>query len=163
MIFCIITVVLLCYSPLVAMELPSIPEHEEMQFYPTPLINAAQEGNVSRVEELLRKNFNTDERDSDNNTPLIKAAQKYVATKKNKEAYLTIIRSLLQNKANINAQNKDGYTALMIAAKANDEELITLLMGYYPNQNLKNKRGKTAADLAKSLKLKTILSKQKIV
>jgi ankyrin repeat protein len=59
------------------------------------------------------------------------------------------IQKLMQRKALINLQNKEGDTALMIAARMNSgEKCVKTLLRYSPNLTLKNVAGKTALAIA---------------
>ncbi len=56
------------------------------------------------------------------------------------------VKLLLQYKADINKQGKDGYTALMHAAYAGYENIVRLLLQSNANKNLENNQKKTAYD-----------------
>jgi ankyrin repeat protein len=53
-------------------------------------------------------------------------------------------------KINVNQQDYDGMTALMLAAEAGQVESVKTLIFFKANKLLKNKQGKTAIDLARS-------------
>ncbi len=144
---------------LTAMQLPRIPSGEELQIRPTPVIDAVQKGNETELKNLLLKNFNVNEEDSDKYTPLMRAVQRYVSAKNDaaKQNYLHIITLLLEKKANINAQNRDGFTAIMIAARANNKELVMLLLKYNPDLNLKNNKEQIAQELTTNVDLQRAL------
>jgi ankyrin repeat protein len=62
-----------------------------------------------------------------------------------------IFESLLAKKCNLNAQDVDGTTALMIAAATQGyEKIVELLLKYGADPTKKNKEGKTALDFAAS-------------
>lgn len=63
---------------------------------------------------------------------------------------------LLENKANINAQDVNGMTALMIAVQGDNEVQVRTFLNYKPNLTLKNKKGKNAYDLAVDAKFENI-------
>jgi quinoprotein dehydrogenase-associated probable ABC transporter substrate-binding protein len=62
---------------------------------------------------------------------------------------INIAEMLIERKADVNAQAKNGMTALMIAATHNSPPMIGLLMESGANPDVKNKQGKTASDVAK--------------
>lgn len=74
-------------------------------------------------------------------TPLIKSAQ-------DRDAYA--LKSFADMEADIDAQDKDGFTALMSAASSGDEKLVELILGYNPNLDLENSNGQTAMMIARS-------------
>jgi ankyrin repeat protein len=53
-------------------------------------------------------------------------------------------------KINVNQQDDDGMTALMLAAEAGQVEAVKTLLFFKANKLVKNKQGKTALDLARS-------------
>ena len=63
----------------------------------------------------------------------------------------------LNSGANINAKDKDGFTALMIATFLDRLEVAQLLIQSRSNINLKNKNGDTAISLAKQYSRSAIL------
>lgn len=63
--------------------------------------------------------------------------------------YLPLIKLMLDKGANPNQRSDTNYTALMTAAWNNSQRVVKLLLKYGAIKQLKNKQGKTAADLAK--------------
>ncbi|HXF52940.1 MAG TPA: quinoprotein dehydrogenase-associated putative ABC transporter substrate-binding protein [Hyphomicrobiaceae bacterium] len=61
---------------------------------------------------------------------------------------IDIAKALVERKADVNAQAKNGMTALMIAATHNNAPMIGLLMEAGADPSLKNAQGLTATDLA---------------
>lgn len=59
-----------------------------------------------------------------------------------------IARGMLDRGANVNAQSKNGVTALMIAATHNNPPMIGMLIDAGADVTLKNSLGQTAADVA---------------
>lgn len=61
---------------------------------------------------------------------------------------MDVARALLARKADVNATDADGVTALMIAAARDNSPMIGLLVQSGANANLKSKAGQTAHDIA---------------
>lgn len=68
-----------------------------------------------------------------------------------------IVMWLVDNKADINGQNKTGFTALHHAVEKNNIEIVELLIEYGADKNIKNKRGLKPIDLAITNKFTEIL------
>lgn len=62
-------------------------------------------------------------------------------------AYDTVVL-LLSAKADVNAQNNDGMTALHLAASGASESFVELLLAHGADITIKNNEGKTPGDLA---------------
>lgn len=58
------------------------------------------------------------------------------------------VEEAIMNGANVNAKDKDGMTALMLAAEDGYTETANLLLSYGANVNAKNIFGRTALELA---------------
>jgi ankyrin repeat protein len=67
-----------------------------------------------------------------------------------------ILKYLIDNGADVNRQDKEGNTALMMAAKYNRAENAKLLLKSGADTKLKNKEGKTALDIAKEAGAKNV-------
>ncbi|XP_051832039.1 kinase D-interacting substrate of 220 kDa isoform X3 [Antechinus flavipes] len=93
----------------------------------TPLMVAAENGNLEIVKELLKNGANCNLEDVDNWTALISAA---------KEGHLAIVKELL--KCNVNLEHKDmgGWTALMWACYKGHTEVVDLLLSKGANPNV---------------------------
>lgn len=61
---------------------------------------------------------------------------------------IDVAKGLVERGANVNAQSKNGMTALMVAATHNNPPMIGLLMEAGADPELKNKSGQTARDVA---------------
>jgi len=64
---------------------------------------------------------------------------------------------LLNHKANVNKQDKEGYTPLMRAAFNSHDEIVKLLLAKGADPKLKEKKGKTALDLAEENKCTAVV------
>ena len=90
------------------------------------LINAAGEGNIAEVDELIIKGANTNCVDYCGNTPLIWAIGL---------GHTEIVKLLLDNGANVNQANIWGGTALIQAAIQDRTEIVKLLLAKDANVN----------------------------
>jgi ankyrin repeat protein len=91
--------------------------------------------------ELLQDGANTNVADKFGHTPS-EGAARYAY--KNEDAAAKIVSLLLENKANMNAQNTSGETALMQAAIYNYPEIARILIGQGADVNLRRTDGNTA-------------------
>ncbi|ACN84341.1 hypothetical protein SZ40_04680 [Brachyspira hyodysenteriae] len=69
---------------------------------------------------------------------------------------IRLIKLLVSNGADINAQDNKGNTLLMYAIALRNEPLINEILKLNPDVNIKNKEGKTANDMAKEYGYKII-------
>jgi ankyrin repeat protein len=59
-----------------------------------------------------------------------------------------IVKLLIDNGANVNDTDRDGFTALMHAAKKGDKDIVQLLLENGADTNIESNNGKTALSLA---------------
>ncbi|XP_056249166.1 kinase D-interacting substrate of 220 kDa B isoform X2 [Seriola aureovittata] len=85
----------------------------------TPLMVAAEQGNLEIVQELIRRGANVNLDDVDCWTALISAA---------KEGHIEVVRELLENNANLEHRDMGGWTALMWAAYKGCTDVAELLL-----------------------------------
>jgi uncharacterized protein len=83
------------------------------------LIDSAEQGDLSSVEELLARHRQPDVRDSCDWTPLMKAAL---------NGHAAIVERLLQAGAKVDAMDSGGYTAMMLAASNNHAAIVNRLL-----------------------------------
>ncbi len=69
---------------------------------------------------------------------------------------IRLIKLLVSNGADINAQDNKGNTLLMYAIALRNESLINEILKLNPDVNIKNKEGKTANDMAKEYGYKIV-------
>jgi ankyrin repeat protein len=118
----------------------------------TPLTIAVVQNDPDTMQALIEGGATIDTRSSVNSliTPLVFAASNIDPFKH--KNYLTIIRMLLDNKADVNYQAANGNTALIAAAGSSDlsqaYDKVSLLVDRGANLNTVNKRGETALMLA---------------
>ncbi|XP_058470993.1 kinase D-interacting substrate of 220 kDa B isoform X3 [Solea solea] len=93
----------------------------------TPLMVAAEQGNLEIVQELIRRGANVNLDDSDCWTALISAA---------KEGHIEVVRELLENNANLEHRDMGGWTALMWAAYKGCTDVAQLLLDKGANPNI---------------------------
>lgn len=98
--------------------------------------DAAEKGDLERVEALLKGNpelaFSKD--DLYNETPLLAAAE---------NGNMKVAALLLSYKADVNAKNGLGQTALHSAAVSNQKDMVQLLLANNADVNVKDNRGET--------------------
>ncbi|XP_041827164.1 kinase D-interacting substrate of 220 kDa B isoform X2 [Melanotaenia boesemani] len=93
----------------------------------TPLMVAAEQGNLEIVQELIRRGANVNLDDVDRWTALISAA---------KEGHIEVVRELLENDANLELRDMGGWTALMWAAYKGRTDVAQLLLERGANPNI---------------------------
>uniref|UniRef100_A0A4W6FGR0 Kinase D interacting substrate 220 n=1 Tax=Lates calcarifer TaxID=8187 RepID=A0A4W6FGR0_LATCA len=93
----------------------------------TPLMVAAEQGNLEIVQELIRRGANVNLDDVDCWTALISAA---------KEGHIEVVRELLENNANLEHRDMGGWTALMWAAYKGCTDVAQLLLEKGANPNI---------------------------
>uniref|UniRef100_A0A3P9KQU4 Kinase D interacting substrate 220 n=1 Tax=Oryzias latipes TaxID=8090 RepID=A0A3P9KQU4_ORYLA len=93
----------------------------------TPLMVAAELGNLEIVQEFIRRGANVDLDDVDCWTALISAA---------KEGHIEVVRELLENHANLEHRDLGGWTALMWAAYKGRTDVAELLLEKGANPNI---------------------------
>ncbi len=84
-----------------------------------PLVNAAESGDLTRLDSLLHSAPSVDVRDVCQWTPLMKAAL---------YGHTDIVRHLLDAGAAVDLTDKGGYTALMLAASNDHADVVDLLL-----------------------------------
>jgi ankyrin repeat protein len=104
----------------------------------SPLILACYRGNIE-VAKFLIKNVKDVNYSSDMGTALM------AATYKNQTE---LVKLLLENKANPNANDANGTTALLLAVQFKNTPLIKLLLEYNADKTIKDNKGKTAFEYA---------------
>lgn len=92
----------------------------------TLLMYAVENGNISLVNFLLKKNAKTEARDLSGKTALMMAAISGMAN---------IVEALILHGANIEARDFLGLTALMIASEKGQTEVVAMLIQYGVNVN----------------------------
>lgn len=105
------------------------------------LINAASEGSLEVVRELLAKGASVNSPTTDNDTALIWASR---------NGSIEIIRLLLASGAHVNEQKRNGWTALMSATCCGHTKIVFELLANGADVNLRTDSGYTALTLAVS-------------
>ncbi|XP_038584194.1 kinase D-interacting substrate of 220 kDa B isoform X1 [Micropterus salmoides] len=93
----------------------------------TPLMVAAEQGNLEILQELIRRGATVNLDDIDGWTALISAA---------KEGHIEVVRELLENNANLEHRDMGGWTALMWAAYKGRTDVAQLLLEKGANPNI---------------------------
>jgi|GEM_PF-7069772 len=110
----------------------------------TALETAVRKNNWVLVKELLGRDANPNyTSSSDFRTPLMMAVSK---------GNTLIARALLKHGANVNAQDRERWTALMQAVATENKEMVSLLLEYDPDRTIKNKSRHTVLDIAATAK-----------
>ncbi|HCA26065.1 MAG TPA: hypothetical protein DEP05_00125 [Betaproteobacteria bacterium] len=107
----------------------------------TPLMIAAAEGHEETVQILLEAGAAPNARNNLGRTALMFASN---------DGFAHIVSMLLVKGANPNIlpKNDDGWGALMAAAKKGRPQVVRILLDHGADASLKDKRGRTASDLA---------------
>ncbi len=113
----------------------------------TALHLAAVKGDRDGVKKLIKMKSDVNTRASHGNTPLYDAAD------------AKVVEILLGAGAKIDALDDYGETALMAAAQFSDPEKAKVLISHGANKTLKNKKGKSAYDLAEDDEMRKIIGK----
>ena len=120
----------------------------------SPLGTAASNGHADVVELLLSdKKAEVDVREEQYNmTPLIMAAQKLVhnvmGMPEPKGGYARTVKLLLEAGADVDAQDKNGCTALILASSRGYADIVKLLLDANADTSIEDKFEKTALDYA---------------
>ena len=106
------------------------------------LVRAATYGNVNRVRAFLAVGVDTTGVDEFGQTALIAAACS------SKERSKAMVEALLEANSPINHQDKDGYTALMVAARQGNKDVVEMLLKRGAEIGIENKQHDTALTIA---------------
>uniref|UniRef100_A0A2K6EII6 Kinase D interacting substrate 220 n=1 Tax=Propithecus coquereli TaxID=379532 RepID=A0A2K6EII6_PROCO len=93
----------------------------------TPLMIAAEQGNLEIVKELIKNGANCNLEDLDNWTALISAS---------KEGHVHIVEELLKYGVNLEHRDMGGWTALMWACYKGRTEVVDLLLSHGANPSV---------------------------
>jgi uncharacterized protein len=111
-----------------------------------PIVLASRLGKTDIVEELIKAGSDVNLSDHEGKFALIEA------TKFN---HFGIVKTLLPHLEDLNIVNDDQENALIIAIEKNNQNISNLLIKAGINTEMKNQRGQTPLDLAKSRDLKS--------
>jgi len=120
----------------------------------TPLSIAIEEGQLDAAYELIQAGANVNTPASEHRlTPLMVIASQLPPQSRDVKLLqnhgpIDIARALLARKANVNATDADGVTALMIAAARDNSQMIGLLIQAGADPHIKSAAGETARDIA---------------
>jgi hypothetical protein len=102
------------------------------------LFEAAEQGNVKKVEDLLKRGIEANPTDESGVTPLYVAAY---------HGHPTVVRALRLHGADINASNKDGDTPLAAATFQGHTTVVRLLLDYGADIGARTSDGQTPLHL----------------
>jgi ankyrin repeat protein len=136
----------------------------DMLFNTTALMEAARKGHIAIVKLLLDSGADVNAKDSHGQTALIRAAKHGFSgtsssagffghggfsNRANSTNHIDTIRALLDRGADLNAKDREGWTALMRAAEKGYVITVKILLSKGADVNVQNKFGKTALMYAK--------------
>nr|ADO29479.1 ankyrin repeat domain-containing protein 22 [Ictalurus punctatus] len=144
----------------------------------TPLIAACKSGNISTIKYLLDQKADVSIRNKKQRTCLHYVAKRtlsfldylmivilmpilligYLILNKKQKQYVKLLEMVLNSKADINAVDYKGNTALHYACQCKSHKLIPLLLEANADVLIQNKDGETPLDIAIRLKFKTIVA-----
>lgn len=110
--------------------------NERNEWGQTALHLAVEENETKEIQRLLSLGAEIDARDKNNQTPLLLAAYR-----NEDDSHFHTIKTLLENGANVNAQDDTGYTSTHYLAIESSVEMLRLLMSYKADLSLKNNQG----------------------
>ncbi|MFA5077210.1 MAG: ankyrin repeat domain-containing protein [Candidatus Micrarchaeia archaeon] len=142
----------------------------------TPLMLVLGEGKDQLVQAMIKLDANVNARDKNRDTPLVHAAQdadarvvktlleagaKPNARNKSRQTALMwasffgceeTVKALLEKKwkTDLDIRDSEGQTALFWAVESENPGIVKLLLGHRANPRLKDKKRRTALDIAKS-------------
>ena len=116
----------------------------------TALHEAAEEGHTPVVFRLLEAGWSLEARNNEGYTPLALAARC---------GHLETVKYLLLRGADIDTQNDDKWTPLHRASLKGHTEVIKTLLLCGASQEIRNHRGKTAEDEAKTDETRAVFRK----
>ena len=109
----------------------------------TPLAIAAGDGKAALIPVLIRFGADIHTKDDQNNTPLI-----LIARFADQEKAVEVAKRLQDAGIDVNAQNKDGETALYRAVLRKNYQLIQFLIEHGADATIPNNQGQTPLALA---------------
>ncbi len=117
-------------------------------FFHYSLVYALQGGNSKIIKMLVNKGASINPELKGKKTLLMLLFAVDLGINEN-DRLIEMMKVLLAQGLDINAQDDTGWTALMLAVQKNNAEAVRFLLEQGANQNLRNKDKKTALDLAR--------------
>ena len=113
---------------------------EEAKKLGLELIEKAEVGDLDAVIELVGKGANVDEKNNNDDTPLMWASG---------DGTVEVVKALLDAGAKVDEKDEDGDTALIFASRYGCLDVVKTLIENGAKVDIKNNDGKTAMSLAK--------------
>jgi ankyrin repeat protein len=105
------------------------------------LFEAADKGNLARIQKLIEGGEEVDSTNYAKWTPLLYAAN---------GGHASVVRYLLEKGADVNVTGKDGWTPLIRAAYNDHPDVTRVLLEYHADPTRQSREGLTALGYAKS-------------
>ena len=109
------------------------------------LVQAAERGNLTDVQNALNNGADVNAKDDRGLTALMMASYGGYTN----GSYAEIVKLLLDKGANVNIKTHEGITALSKASSGGNAEVMKLLLAKGADINVKNSKGETALVIAK--------------
>lgn len=113
----------------------------------TPLHAAIQQQNYELIEQLFQLGASVNVQSTDSK----QTALHFAILTKNNKIVNSVLDHIQHDEDGINIQNRDGDTALHLAVRAGDIEIVENILKHEPNLNVINNERKTVEDIAKSM------------
>lgn len=122
-----------------------------------PLHCAVHNGEKETAKLLLQAGVDVNTKDNYGRSPVHEFVNAY-KVQLSEEIIAQLIELLIESGADVNAQDDYGNTVLHLAVLDERTHDIELLLIYGANEDIENQQGKTAVDIAKTTKIKELIT-----